>query len=114
MSRPTGGFILWVSLPGRVNTQELHVRALQQGISIAPGLIFSNTEQFNHCIRLNCGTPWNREAERALMTLGLLATNCAKRQPAGSYRNQWLGLMCLSAPHNRASMETLPRMSLCL
>ena len=30
MTRPTGGFILWVSLPGRVNTQELHVRALQQ------------------------------------------------------------------------------------
>jgi DNA-binding transcriptional MocR family regulator len=49
MTRPVGGFILWVSLPGRVNTQELHVRALEQGISIAPGLIFSNTEQFNHC-----------------------------------------------------------------
>lgn len=73
MSRPAGGFILWVSLPGRVNTQELHVRALEQGISIAPGLIFSNTEQFNHCIRLNCGMPWNKEAERALMTLGILA-----------------------------------------
>ncbi|MFH7618132.1 PLP-dependent aminotransferase family protein, partial [Pseudomonas syringae pv. tagetis] len=63
---------LWVSLPGRVNTQELHGRALEQGISIAPGLIFSNTEQFNLCIRLNCGMPWNREAERALMTLGIL------------------------------------------
>jgi hypothetical protein len=49
------------------------VRALEQGISIAPGLIFSNTEQFNHCIRLNCGIPWNKEAERAVMTLGLLA-----------------------------------------
>src|SRR3990167_3455060 len=73
MSRPKGGFILWVSLPARVNTKDLHVRALQQGISIAPGLIFSNTEQFNHCIRLNCGIPWNREAERALMTLGMLA-----------------------------------------
>jgi DNA-binding transcriptional MocR family regulator len=73
ISRPAGGFILWISLPGRVNTQELHVRALEQGISIAPGLIFSNTEQFNHCIRLNCGLPWNREAERALMTLGMLA-----------------------------------------
>ncbi|MDP3815988.1 hypothetical protein, partial [Pseudomonas sp.] len=24
-------------------------------------------------IRLNCGIPWNREAERALMTLGMLA-----------------------------------------
>lgn len=83
MSRPTGGFILWVSLPGRVNTQELHVRALQQGISIAPGLIFSNTEQFNHCIRLNCGTPWNREAERALMTLGLLATQLCQETANG-------------------------------
>ncbi|MFH7611614.1 PLP-dependent aminotransferase family protein, partial [Pseudomonas syringae pv. tagetis] len=40
---------------------------------IAPGLIFSYTELFNHCIRLNCGMPCNREAERALMTLGILA-----------------------------------------
>ena len=84
MSRPSGGFILWVSLPGRVNTQELHVRALQQGISIAPGLIFSNTEQFNHCIRLNCATPWNREAERALMTLGMLANQLCQ-EAAGQY-----------------------------
>jgi len=74
MTRPVGGFILWVSLPVRVNTKELHLRALQQSISIAPGPIFSNTEQFNHCIRLNCGMPWNPEAERALMTLGRLAS----------------------------------------
>jgi len=37
MTRPNGGFILWVSLPGKVSAQELHVRALQQGISIARG-----------------------------------------------------------------------------
>ncbi|MFI8479004.1 PLP-dependent aminotransferase family protein [Pseudomonas sp. NPDC078700] len=83
MTRPKGGFILWVSLPARVNTKDLHTRALQQGISIAPGLIFSNTEQFNHCVRINCGVPWNREAERAVMTLGLLATQlCQEVQPA--------------------------------
>lgn len=74
MSRPVGGFVLWVSLPGRVDAQELHVRALEHGLSIAPGLIFSNTEQFNHCIRLNCGIPWNAETEQAVMTLGVLAT----------------------------------------
>ncbi len=74
MTRPKGNFILWVSLPVRVNTQDLHVRALERGISIAPGLIFSNTEQFNHCIRLNCGLPWNNETERALRTLGQLAS----------------------------------------
>ncbi|MCQ4314854.1 PLP-dependent aminotransferase family protein [Stutzerimonas zhaodongensis] len=80
MTRPTGGFILWVSLPARVNTKELHVQALERGISIAPGLIFSNTEQFNHCVRLNCGLPWSTEAERALKTLGELAGELC-RQP---------------------------------
>ncbi|MCU1716714.1 PLP-dependent aminotransferase family protein [Pseudomonas sp. 5P_3.1_Bac2] len=83
ISRPKGGFVLWVSLPARVNTKDLHLRALQQGISIAPGLIFSNTEQFNHCFRLNCGIPWDRESERALMTLGLLANQlCQEGQEA--------------------------------
>lgn len=78
MTRPKGNFILWVSLPARVNTKELHARALARGISIAPGLIFSNTEQFNHCIRLNCGLPWNRETERALSTLGALAVELCR------------------------------------
>ena len=78
MTRPKGNFILWVSLPVRVNTQDLHVRALERGISIAPGLIFSNTEQFNHCIRLNCGLPWDNETERALRTLGQLASELCR------------------------------------
>ncbi len=82
ITRPKGGFILWVSLPRRVNTKDLHVRALQQGISIAPGLIFSNTEQFNHCVRLNCGIPWNRESERAIMTLGMLANQLCQETPS--------------------------------
>jgi len=81
MTRPTGGFILWVSLPARINTKELHVQAMERGISIAPGLIFSNTEQFNHCIRLNCALPWTAEAERALKALGELAGELC-RQPS--------------------------------
>ncbi|AYN95108.1 PLP-dependent aminotransferase family protein [Pseudomonas sp. LTJR-52] len=83
MSRPIGGFILWVSLPARVNTKDLHLRALQEGISIAPGIIFSNTDQFNNCIRLNCGMAWNRQTERALMTIGILANQlCQEAQVA--------------------------------
>lgn len=78
MTRPTGGFILWVSLPARINTKDLHALALQQGISIAPGLIFSNTEQFNHCVRLNCGLPWTVGTERALETLGKLAAQLCR------------------------------------
>lgn len=79
MTRPTGGFILWVSLPARINTKDLHALALEKGISIAPGLIFSNTEQFNHCVRLNCALPWTIEAERALKTLGELAVQLCRQ-----------------------------------
>ncbi len=73
ITRPRGGFILWVSLPGGVDTQVLFNQALEQGIAIAPGLVFSNSDQFNHCLRLNCGIPWGQAAEAAVMTLGMLA-----------------------------------------
>lgn len=74
ITRPKGGFILWLSLPEPVDTLVLFNQALKQGISIAPGVVFSNTDQFNHCLRLNCGIPWDAGAERAVMTLGLLAS----------------------------------------
>jgi len=80
ISRPEGGFILWLSLPRHIQTKELHLRALDQGISIAPGMIFSNTEQFNHCLRLNCAVPWEREAQWAMMTLGRLAAQLGQEQ----------------------------------
>ncbi|MNY77018.1 hypothetical protein D3C86_2167900 [compost metagenome] len=44
--------------------------ALAQGISIAPGPIFSPTRRFGNCIRLNYGSPWHEDAERAMETLG--------------------------------------------
>lgn len=72
ITRPRGGFILWVSLPECVDTQTLFNQALEEGIAIAPGVIFSNSDQFNHCLRLNCGIPWGQAAEAAVMTLGVL------------------------------------------
>ena len=73
ISRPRGGYILWISLPGGADTLTLFNWALAQNISIAPGIVFSNSDQFNHCLRLNCGIPWNRATEQAVMTLGVLA-----------------------------------------
>jgi len=40
-SRPRGGFVLWLQLPGRVDAFQLHRRALQENIGIAPGQIFT-------------------------------------------------------------------------
>jgi ABC-type tungstate transport system substrate-binding protein len=44
--------------------------ALAEGISIAPGPIFSPTRQFADCMRLNFGQPWTARTEAAIATLG--------------------------------------------
>ena len=38
VSRPAGGFVLWVELPPGTPALELHARALAHGISVAPGI----------------------------------------------------------------------------
>jgi DNA-binding transcriptional MocR family regulator len=71
-TRPAGGYFLWVELPPQVDALALHRQALAQGISIAPGPIFSPSRAFAHCIRLNYGHAWNARSEAALATLGRL------------------------------------------
>jgi hypothetical protein len=41
LTRPSGGFILWVQLPENVDSLELYKLALQGGITLAPGHVFS-------------------------------------------------------------------------
>lgn len=73
LSRPQGGFVLWVELPRGTSALAVQERALEAGISVAPGPIFSARGRFEHCLRLNCGHPWTDAHERAVATLGRLA-----------------------------------------
>jgi len=74
VSRPHGGFLLWVELPrGCVSAVQLQRRALARGISIAPGPIFAARDGFDNCFRLSCGYPWSDILDRAIATLGTLA-----------------------------------------
>lgn len=73
VSRPSGGFVLWVELPRRIDTRELFDQALERGICFAPGDVFSATRSYVHCMRLSCGSPWSARIERALETLGRMA-----------------------------------------
>jgi DNA-binding transcriptional MocR family regulator len=70
VSQPTGGYFLWLELPEQVDSLKLFKMALAQGISIAPGPIFSPTRRFRNCIRLNYGSPWTPITEKAMETLG--------------------------------------------
>ena len=75
VSRPTGGFVLWLELPDYVDTLALANRALAAGISIAPGPAFSATGRYRNCLRLSCATEWDERLERALSTLASLIEN---------------------------------------
>jgi DNA-binding transcriptional MocR family regulator len=72
ISRPGGGYMLWVQLPDPINALELYRAALAEHISILPGPLFSATGRFQNCIRLNCGHTWSEAHDRALLRLGRL------------------------------------------
>jgi DNA-binding transcriptional MocR family regulator len=69
VSRPEGGYILWVELPEGYDAFRLYELALQEGISIAPGRIFTLGDKYGNCLRLNAAI-WSERTEQALETLG--------------------------------------------
>lgn len=73
VTQPRGGFVIWVELPKAVDALSLCQQVLEQGISIAPGPIFSASGKYRNCIRLNCAQPWNDMLDSAVMTLGRMA-----------------------------------------
>ena len=73
ISRPQGGFVLWVELPEGKSGLTLAERAMEKGIAIVPGQLFSGRERFQGFVRLSCGKPWSERIERAVSTLGALA-----------------------------------------
>lgn len=81
VSQPEGGYFVWVELPSQVDALQLHRQALQRGISLAPGQIFSADRRFAHCVRINYGHPAQSRLEAALQTVGELATALAHRAP---------------------------------
>jgi DNA-binding transcriptional MocR family regulator len=78
VTRPDGGFVLWVELPASADSLELYRKALEAKISIAPGSLFSPKQHYRNCIRLNCAHPWTEKIDRALQTLGRLAHECTR------------------------------------
>ncbi len=72
VSRPQGGFVLWVECPPPVDTVTLYPLALKEGMTIAPGPIFTAQDRYHPCLRLNAAY-WSESAAVALRLLGQLA-----------------------------------------
>ncbi|KLN60783.1 hypothetical protein WH96_09905 [Kiloniella spongiae] len=72
VSNPAGGFVLWLELDKKINSAELFEKAIEQGISFAPGSLFTTTDNYNNCMRICCGHEWTPALEKAIQTLGNL------------------------------------------
>lgn len=69
LTLPRGGLHLWVEMPLCVSSEAVFEQVLREGIRVMPGAMFSNSNRFNHYLRLNCGIPRSPEIERALDTV---------------------------------------------
>ena len=78
VTEPQGGVVLWVELPKQVSGVGLHDNALNAGISITPGVIFSPRGDYEHHVRLSYGMAEGSAMQSAVRKLGTLAHKLAK------------------------------------
>lgn len=82
VTRPAGGFVLWLELPPPFDSRAVYALALQEGICFAPGDVFSASDRYRHCLRLSCGHTWDPAIEAAVETLGRLASQAVQSAAA--------------------------------
>ncbi|TGP42904.1 PLP-dependent aminotransferase family protein [bacterium M00.F.Ca.ET.228.01.1.1] len=80
---PAGGMFFWIELPRVVSSAAFFHAALEEGIRVMPGTVFSNAGRFDHFIRLSCPSTDLDLADEAVRKLGGLATAMAARGDAG-------------------------------
>lgn len=73
LSSPAGGYVLWIELPPQVDAMRLYRLALDQGITIGPGYMFSISDSYRNFIRLNFSSPWSERIAQAVAAVGRLA-----------------------------------------
>ncbi len=73
MSYPQGGFLLWVELPESIQSIELNEKLAGENISIAPGVLFTASEKYQHCLRLNYSQAPNDDIRGAVEKIGNIA-----------------------------------------
>ena len=78
ITQPQGGFLVWVELPEEIDCFRLAQDALQEGVSIAPGSLFSNSDKFSNFMRLSCACQSHSELDTALSRLARLIARQAR------------------------------------
>jgi len=72
VAEPTGGCVLWITLPGHIDAEILFHQALKQQIHVFPGAVFSPGRNHYNCLRINAGGPVTQKLEEIVAQLGEL------------------------------------------
>ncbi|MGM3175328.1 PLP-dependent aminotransferase family protein [Dickeya lacustris] len=67
-----GGYFIWLGLPEGSNSITLYQQALAQGISLAPGRMFTTDDRFDRYFRINASFEWQSKTEQAVRKLAEL------------------------------------------
>jgi DNA-binding transcriptional MocR family regulator len=81
LSVPKGGYVIWVKLPPALDALELYRAAINNGITVAPGTIFSRKKDLTHYIRLNFSHLWTLAIEQAVRDVGALVCDMLAETP---------------------------------
>jgi DNA-binding transcriptional MocR family regulator len=75
ISRPSGGFLLWIELEPGFDALEFAAEALNRyRIAVIPGNLFSaRGERYGNCFRISCGHAFSPRLAEAIGTLGRIA-----------------------------------------
>ncbi|MFC3393571.1 PLP-dependent aminotransferase family protein [Brenneria rubrifaciens] len=70
VSRPQGGFLMWIELPEQFDSLRLNRDVRKAGIQIAAGSLFSASGKYRNCMRLNYSLPFTQETSQGLRIVG--------------------------------------------
>jgi DNA-binding transcriptional MocR family regulator len=79
ISRPGGGFVLWIELPKSVDAFQFQQLAFANEINFAPGPLFSSSGGYRNYIRISCNNPANGKTETAIRKLGSLISKLSSQ-----------------------------------
>lgn len=70
MTRPQGGFLIWVELPEPFDAWQLNQDLRASGVQVAIGSLFSASGKYRNCLRLSYAQAFSEQIEKALEILG--------------------------------------------
>ncbi|MCS2170457.1 PLP-dependent aminotransferase family protein [Scandinavium sp. TWS1a] len=70
VTRPEGGFMLWVELPEMVDMVCVAKQLCELKIQVAPGTLFSASGKYRNCLRVNCALPTTEKHREVMEKLG--------------------------------------------